>query len=147
MANSPLLWIRASEEVWRLVRWCVCAFSNSPVYVSYSLAFSLGPSPFAAQILDTGVLRPLTPGTLYDSDRVSLHTTVPPTGPGSHPRYPFLPPGLFTGGITPSLPYVVRGDLLTLLDADENAAFALEGVVSLLICRANSLLTLLQVGN
>ena len=50
-------------------------------------------------------------------------------------------------GITPFLPYVIRGDLLSLLDVDENAAFALEDVVSLPIHRTDSLLTLLQVGN
>ena len=50
-------------------------------------------------------------------------------------------------GITPFLPYVIRGDLVSLLDVDENAAFALEDVVSLLIHGTDSPLTFLQVGN
>jgi hypothetical protein len=42
-------------------------------------------------------------------------------------------------GITPFLPYVIRGDLLSLLDVDE--------IVSCLIHRTDLLLTPLQVGN
>jgi len=50
-------------------------------------------------------------------------------------------------GITPFLPYVIRGDLLSLLDVDESGASALENVVSLLTYRADSPLTFLQVRN
>ena len=50
-------------------------------------------------------------------------------------------------GITPFLPYVIRGDLHSLLDVDKSGAFALEDVVSLLIHHTDSLLTFLQVGN